>query len=83
MCTTYILYSKSLDRFYVGHTCDEMNERLRKHNSNHEGYTGKTDDWRVVYTKEFNDKSTAYGREREIKNRKSRKYVESLIESAG
>ena len=36
----YILYSPSLDKFYVGHTGDEINERLSRHNSNHKEFTG-------------------------------------------
>ena len=36
----YILYSPSLDKFYVGHTGDEKNERLSRHNSNHKEFTG-------------------------------------------
>ncbi|MFN5024322.1 MAG: GIY-YIG nuclease family protein [Bacteroidota bacterium] len=31
----YILHSASADKFYVGYTGDEPNERVRKHNSNH------------------------------------------------
>ncbi|MEM6829549.1 MAG: GIY-YIG nuclease family protein, partial [Bacteroidota bacterium] len=53
-CCVYILHSKKSDRYYVGATCDDLLERLRKHNSNHKGYTGKTDDWLVVYTGSFN-----------------------------
>ena len=83
MCTTYILFSQRLDKFYIGFTCDLMEERLRKHNSNHKGFTGKIDDWKVVYKEDFADKALAYKREREIKRRKSRKYIEKLIGSAG
>ncbi|MCB9019399.1 MAG: GIY-YIG nuclease family protein [Chitinophagales bacterium] len=41
-CTFYILYSKDLDRYYIGHTCDQIEERLRKHLSNHKGFTAMT-----------------------------------------
>jgi len=54
-------------------------ERLRKHNSNHKGFTGTVDDWSVVYFETFPDKSTAYKREREVKNWKSKKLIEKLI----
>ncbi|WP_333908728.1 GIY-YIG nuclease family protein [Marinigracilibium pacificum] len=37
---SYILYSRILDKYYVGHTGDLLTERLRKHNSNHKGFTG-------------------------------------------
>jgi hypothetical protein len=29
MCYAYILYSKSIDRYYIGSTCDDLNERKR------------------------------------------------------
>ena len=76
----YILYSKTADRYYTGHT-GNLNERLRKHNTNHRGYTGKFDDWIIVYTEEFPLKNDAYHRELEVKKKKSRKYIENLIDS--
>ena len=69
----YILYSKDLDKYYIGHTADVLDERLRKHNSNHRGFTGKAKDWEILYTEIFLSKDLAYTREREIKNWKSRK----------
>src|SRR5688572_5448711 len=35
--TFYILYFSATDRYYVGHTTEPMSERLRKHNSAHDG----------------------------------------------
>lgn len=46
---TYITYIRIRDRYYVGSTGDLMEERLRKHNSQHKGYTGSADDWQVVH----------------------------------
>ncbi|MEW4922622.1 GIY-YIG nuclease family protein [Algibacter sp. 2305UL17-15] len=80
---TYILHSKEIDRYYVGFTSDALKERLRKHNTNHKGYTGKANDWVVVYFETYNSKKEAYAREREIKSKKSRDYIERLISSAG
>ncbi len=48
----YILYSTSIDKYYVGHTLD-LPERLRKHNTNHKGFTGKTSDWKIFYSEQF------------------------------
>ena len=79
--SVYILHSDKLDKFYIGYTGDNLQERLRKHNSNHSGFTGKIGDWKVVYTEEFPSKELAMKREREIKARKSRKYIEQLIQS--
>ena len=78
----YILFSKKKDRYYVGYTSDNLQERLRRHNSNHKGFTGKPADWIIVYSEQFDDKVTAMRREAEIKRWKSRKRIEQLIMQA-
>jgi putative endonuclease len=52
---------------------------LHRHNDGWGRYTKRGIPWKVVYIEKFNSKSAAFGREREIKKRKSRKYIESLI----
>ena len=76
---TYILFSEILDKYYIGYTADMLEERLRKHNTNHKGFTGKSNDWIYVYVETFNSKNEAYARERYIKRRKSRKFIVELI----
>ena len=76
---TYILYSENLDKYYVGYTSTSLDERLRKHNTNHKGFTGRTNDWKVAYVESFETKKDAYARERAIKAKKSRSYIEQLI----
>ncbi len=78
----YILYSKSLDRFYIGHTGDNLEERLRRHLSNHKGFTNRAKDWTVIYHESFTDKESAYKREIEIKSWKSKVKIQALISSA-
>ena len=56
-----------------------MEERLRKHLSDHEGFTSKAKDWLVVYVEEFPSKELAYLREREVKGWKSRVRIERLV----
>ncbi|WP_416188627.1 GIY-YIG nuclease family protein [Proteiniphilum sp.] len=75
----YILYSEKLDRYYIGSTGDEIGERLRRHNSNHRGFTGRANDWIIMYTESFDTKALAGHREREVKKWKSRKLLEKLI----
>ncbi|MBL7910664.1 MAG: GIY-YIG nuclease family protein [Bacteroidia bacterium] len=43
MSHLYILFSPSKNKYYVGHTGDDLVERIRKHNSNHKGFTGGID----------------------------------------
>lgn len=79
MCKTYILYSKKLDKYYIDHSCDDMAERLRRHNSNHKGFTGKTQDWIVVWQEIYTTNTDAIKRENQIKSWKSRSKIEQLI----
>ena len=79
MCFCYILYSKSKNKYYIGATCDNLEERLRKHNSNHKGFTGNTSDWLIAYFESFDDKEAAFNREKELKAWKSRSRIEKLI----
>lgn len=76
---TYILFSEKLDSYYIGYTGDTLQERLRNHNTNHKGFTGKTNDWVYKYIEKFETKKEAYARERYIKSRKSKMYLEKLI----
>ena len=81
MSATYILYSPKLDRYYIGHTSDDLEERLRRHNSNHKGFTGQASDWTISYFESYKTKEAAYSRERQLKSWKSRKKIEQLVKS--
>jgi putative endonuclease len=78
MFTVYIIYSLSFDRYYVGHTGD-IADRLFRHNNSGSKATKKGADWTLKYTKQFDSRSEAMKHEMEIKAKKSRKYIESLI----
>ncbi len=74
----YILYSSSLNKYYVGYTND-INRRLSEHNRIKGKFTDKGIPWKLVYTENYSDKISAEKREKEIKSKKSRKYIESLF----
>ena len=79
--TVYILYSCSLDQYYIGHSQD-VNDRIFRHTNSGSKATKKATDWKVVYTESFDSKAAAYKREMEIKRKKSKKYIEWLIGTA-
>jgi putative endonuclease len=81
-CHFYILYSKSTNKYYLGHTCDALTERLRRHNTNHKGFTGKAHDWELVFFEKHLNKKFAYAREREVKSWKSKIRIIKLIEQS-
>jgi len=79
MACLYILYSADIDRFYIGSTKGEPEERLRRHLSAHKGYTARAKDWKICFTKTFDSYTDAIAMERQLKRFKSRKYLLELI----
>jgi putative endonuclease len=67
MAYTYILYSATANKFYVGSTNVALPLRIKKHNTNHKGFTGGVGDWILQYHEEFDTAEGARKREREIK----------------
>ncbi|KAF2337284.1 GIY-YIG nuclease family protein [Flavobacterium daemonense] len=76
----YILFSESKNKFYIGFTSN-LEERLVRHNQKSKGFTGNTDDWKIVYTEKYETKELAYKRELQIKSWKSRIKIQKLIQS--
>ena len=76
----YILYSAKLDKYYIGYTSD-LDKRIIDHNTGISDYTAKASDWELKYSEQFPSRETAMKREKEIKAKKSRKYIEWLIKS--
>jgi len=85
MYYVYIIYSKDIDKYYVGYTHD-VDLRLSQHNSTNSYYsktTAKACDWNLVHVETLIDKSVAIKREKQIKKWKSRKKILELINDAG
>jgi putative endonuclease len=81
MWAVYILYSSLKNKYYIGYSGDDLDQRIRRHLANHKGFTGTVADWKLVYKEYFLSKPQALAREREIKAWKSRKMIEKLIAS--
>jgi putative endonuclease len=64
--------------FYVGSTAD-LKARLLKHNSGDVPSTRTFRPWKLVWFEQAPSRAQAQCREKQIKARKSRKYIESLI----
>jgi putative endonuclease len=75
MFHTYILYSISLDRYYIGYCGPDLEGRFKSHLSNHKGFTGKAKDWAVVHVEKYDSKKEAMGRERQNPNQILRQCV--------
>jgi len=80
MYTVYIIQSLVDDSYYVGQTND-VEDRIERHNLGKSNYTRKKIPWELVYTEEFETRSEAMKREKEIKNKKRKSYIEWLIKN--
>ncbi|MFN3752571.1 GIY-YIG nuclease family protein [Flavobacterium sp.] len=78
MTYNYIIFSKSLNKYYVG-SCQNIDERLDDHLNSRSKYTKSAKDWEFKYSEVFSSRSEAYQREMRIKKMKSRIYIENLI----
>ncbi len=79
MFYVYIIYSAAKNKFYTGHT-EDLDKRLQQHKST---LNLGANDWEIKHTEVFNSRAEAMTREKEIKNKKSRKYIEWLITQVG
>ena len=69
----YIIYSKSVDKFYVGETLN-VAKRFEQHNSGFykAAFSKQTTDWKLFWAVECNSRRQALKLEKFIKNMKSR-----------
>jgi len=82
MFYTYILYSAKHDRFYIGQ-CEDVAARLLRHNNSGVPSTKPYIPWQLASYEEYTSRAEASKRELEIKNKKSRKYIEFLANGGG
>ena len=77
---TYILFSKSIDKYYIGYTSQTIQQRLHHHLSEHKGFTAKAKDWAIVYLKEFENKNDAIQEEKRLKALKNKIALQRIIQ---
>jgi putative endonuclease len=77
MHTTYVLYSKALKKYYVGSTSLALISRLRRHRSDHKGFTGRSNDWEIVFSQAFSEISSARKLEKKIKKRGAARFIKA------
>ena len=73
----YIIYSQSLERYYVGST-EDVERRLQQHNAGRSKSTRAGVPWKLVHTESFATRSDAIVRERKIKGRGIARYLADI-----
>ena len=79
MYYVYVIQSQSSSRYYTGVTSD-ITQRIRHHNSGANKSTKNKGPWILVYKEEFEDKESAWKRERQIKKYKGGEAFKKLIQ---
>ena len=80
MFIVYILFSKKLNRFYVGFT-ENFDKRLDFHRDKAQSrkFTYNAEDWEVYLKINCVSKSQGLSIEKHIKSMKSKTYIENLL----
>ncbi|PKD43290.1 GIY-YIG nuclease family protein [Rhodohalobacter barkolensis] len=75
----YILYSVSVNRYYVGQMSN-LEDRLKRHNQGRSKYTKPCIPWTLKYKERFESRSEVMKIEERIKSLKSRKELHGYID---
>ncbi len=70
----YILSSTVTRKSYVGFT-DNLDRRIKEHNSGDSYYTKRYAPWKVIYNEELNSQAEARNREKYLKSASGRRLV--------
>jgi len=80
MHEVYILQSEKDLSYYIGEA-PNSDERLIFHNSGRQRYTRSRIPWMLIYSEKHENRYNALIREKQIKRKKSRKYIGWLIKN--
>lgn len=80
MYYVYIIYSKKLDKKYVGRT-DNLQLRIKQHNSGESNFTNRGKPWKLVYYEAFDSKESAIKEESFLKSGKGRERISYLLDN--
>ncbi len=77
MYFTYIIFSNSKKRYYVGHTSN-INKRLERHNSQLVQSTKYGSPWKLIHKEAFKTRLEAVSKEKQIKKRGAARYLNDI-----
>jgi putative endonuclease len=77
-CYIYILNSSTTGKLYTGST-QNLEARLKAHNDGLSPYTKGRGPWELMYSEEFPTKSEAMKREKFLKTRKGRDFLNEIL----
>ena len=78
MFFVYVLKSQLYKKSYVGHT-DNIDRRLKEHNSGRNNFTRRYVPWSIVYTEKYDNIDDAVKREKALKTTKGRRFLKKIF----
>ncbi|KKT23247.1 MAG: GIY-YIG catalytic domain protein [Candidatus Nomurabacteria bacterium GW2011_GWF2_43_8] len=78
MFFVYVLKSQSYKKSYVGHT-DNLDRRLKEHNSERNNLTRRYMPWNIVYTEKYDNIDDAVKREKFLKTTTGRRFLKKIF----
>jgi putative endonuclease len=75
----YILKSRTFPKTYVG-ISDNIERRLKEHNSGHSKFTQKYTPWDIIHTETLPDRPAARIREKYYKSAAGRRVIKKLFD---
>jgi putative endonuclease len=79
MYIVYVLYSIRFDKIYIGYTSD-LEDRYKSHNElATKGWTIRFRPWSILHTENFDSKSDAMKREKQLKSAAGRTFIRGLV----
>ena len=76
--TTYVLYSEKFNKHYTGYTSDIQKRLLSHQELGNKDWTTKYRPWKLIFTKEFTNKSDAMKFEKWLKTGVGREFIKKL-----
>ena len=76
----YVIYSKTLNKYYIGESIDVSN-RLAHHNQGKQRFTKSGIPWELILIRKFLTRQDALKEEKRLKKCKNRKYLEWYIKN--
>jgi putative endonuclease len=79
MFFTYVLYSINFNKIYIGYSSDAK-KRLAAHNDKrNSGWTKKYQPWVIIHLENFETKTEALKREKQLKTSRGRDFIRGII----
>ena len=80
MFYVYLIQSEVDASFYIGYTSN-LELRIKQHNNGESTYSRRKKPWKLVYSEELENKTSALKREKFLKKQKNKDFYYQLIKT--